>query len=135
MWFEGQVKVTAIRFSPTPRGAGSDRCEFEQRLMDYVIFQKYSHRRGAKIAEKKVRQKIALRPLWFCGESQPSKLVHHVGDRFFQSVEGQFKHGKDLTDILDRAGIGPFLGHDWIDPDRMGEGLGDELQPLMAWHS
>ena len=38
LWFEGQVKVTAIRFSPTPRGAGSDRCEFEQRLRDYSEF-------------------------------------------------------------------------------------------------
>ena len=35
LWFEGQVKVTAIRFSPAPRGAGSDRCKFEQRLRDY----------------------------------------------------------------------------------------------------
>jgi hypothetical protein len=36
LWFEGHVKVTAIRFSPAPRGAGSDRCEFEQRLRDYI---------------------------------------------------------------------------------------------------
>ena len=32
MWFEGQGKVTAIRFSPASL---SDRCEFEQRLRDY----------------------------------------------------------------------------------------------------
>ena len=33
LWFEGHVKVTAIRFSPTSL---SDRCRFEQRLRDYV---------------------------------------------------------------------------------------------------
>jgi len=37
LWFEGQVKVTAIRFSPTSL---SDRCEFEQRLRDYAPFKK-----------------------------------------------------------------------------------------------
>jgi hypothetical protein len=37
LWFEGQVKVTAIRFSPASL---SDRCEFEQRLRDYEISMK-----------------------------------------------------------------------------------------------
>ena len=32
LWFEGQVKVNAIRFSPASL---SDRCKFEQRLRDY----------------------------------------------------------------------------------------------------
>ena len=31
LWFEGHVKVTAIRLSPTSL---SDRCKFEQRLRD-----------------------------------------------------------------------------------------------------
>jgi hypothetical protein len=28
-------------------------------------------------------------------------LPHHVADRFFQSVEGQLKHGEDLPDVTD----------------------------------
>jgi len=35
LWFKGQVNVTAIGFSLTPRGAGSDRYKFKQRPGDY----------------------------------------------------------------------------------------------------
>ena len=35
LWFEGHVKVTAIRLSPTSL---SDRCKFERRLRDYGMF-------------------------------------------------------------------------------------------------
>jgi hypothetical protein len=41
LWFEGQVKVTAIRFSPTSL---SDRCEFEQRLRDYKDLENFLDR-------------------------------------------------------------------------------------------
>jgi hypothetical protein len=36
-------------------------------------------------------------------------LTHHVTNRFLQAVEGQFKHGKDLLDVTNSAGIRPFL--------------------------
>jgi len=59
---------------------------------------------------------------WNC-----SALPHHRAHRFLQSIQGQFKHGKDLLDMMDGAGVGPFFGEFWIDPDSMGKGFGNEL--------
>ena len=54
-------------------------------------------------------------------------LAHHVADGLLESVEGQLKHGKDLPDVTDGPGIGPFLGKNWIDPHRMGKGFDNEV--------
>ena len=59
-------------------------------------------------------------------------LSHHRVHRFFQSIKGQFEHGKDLPDLMDGTGVRPFFGELWVDPDYMGEGLGDELQSFIT---
>ena len=56
-------------------------------------------------------------------------------NRLLKAVQGQLKHGKDLPDLMDGPGVGPFFNQFRIDPDRMGKGLRDELQPLIAWPS
>jgi hypothetical protein len=64
-----------------------------------------------------------------------SIFTHHMGNCLLKSIEGQFKHRKDLLDVTDGTGVGPFLGQFWIDPDRMGEGVGDKLEPHITWLS
>ena len=55
-----------------------------------------------------------------------------MGDGLLQSVEGQFKHGEDLLDTEDGLGVRPFPDRYGIDPYRMREGFGDELQPIIT---
>jgi len=50
-------------------------------------------------------------------------LPHHGGHCFFQAIEGQFKHRKDLMDFKDGGGIGPVFEHDRIDPYGMRKGF------------
>ena len=59
-------------------------------------------------------------------------LPHHGADRFLKAVEGQLAHGDDFSDVTDASGIGPVLRENRVDPNGMGEGFGDKLQPLVA---
>jgi hypothetical protein len=52
---------------------------------------------------------------------------HYVTDRFLQSIQSQFKHGENLSDLTDASRIWPFLCKNRIDPGSMGEGVGDKL--------
>lgn len=58
--------------------------------------------------------------------SRSSMLAHHVGNRLLKPIEGQLKHGKDLLDNADGAGVGPFIDPSWIYPDGAGKVLGYE---------
>ena len=57
----------------------------------------------------------------------PRLLGHHVGNRLLQSINGQFKHGKNFTDGADGAGVIPHGGRNGIQPNGMGKGFGDQI--------
>ena len=57
---------------------------------------------------------------------------HDMGDCLLQAVEGQLKHGEDLPNVADTSGVGPVLCKNWIDPNGMGKGFRDKLEPLIA---
>ncbi len=54
-------------------------------------------------------------------------LGHHLHNGLLQSIDGQFKHGKNFTDGADGAGVVPHSGWYGIEPDGMGKGFGDEV--------
>jgi hypothetical protein len=66
------------------------------------------------------------------GGGDPLILSHHGGHGLLQPIEGQFEHWKDLSDVLDGGSIRPVFHQDRIDPNGMGKGLCDKLQPLIA---
>ena len=53
-------------------------------------------------------------------------------DGIFQTVNGQLEHGEYFPDHIDASGIGPFRRHLGVDPDGVGEGVGNKLQSFMA---
>ena len=42
----------------------------------------------------------------------------------FSGRPGWVKHGEDLADLVDGAGVGPLFGKDGVNPDGTGKGFG-----------
>ena len=55
-----------------------------------------------------------------------------MADGLFQAVNGQFEHGEYFSNHVNASGIGPFRRHLGVDPDGMGEGIGNKPQSFMA---